>query len=264
MISLKELHLQLQRDVFYGFPPRSDHALLSPLAVKHAVAEAGAYSTVATLPVFERASEAELILLGVVNHASRRTHAASVIERIYRDTQHIEQVKLFRREFGWKFFKDDIHRELVYLWCSFLGLPIYRDGKPLDWDWRDFIKHWDADFAVKKDELREFLRRQMLPLPAYFYFDEPDTTATIKDLPIAWAPDSDRAQPLAEQETRKAKTRAKYQQWQARLDQLRQMPAHRGKTKEQLCTIIAKELIAQGDKPSYIARRTRMPREKSK
>ena len=236
MIPFKELHLQLMGDPFYGFPPQAP-------AEKRETGDRG---------MGGRGAETATTL--------RHTNSRTLVEKIYDDLAGFTQAGQFRSEFAWKFFKDDIHRELIYLWCAFLGLAAYRDDEPLDWTWRDYIRHWDADFAFKNDELREFLRSQKLPLPAYFYRVEPDTTTTIRHLAIAPPPGMGAGGQPTRRSKQKAETARKSQQWQARLNELAGVPEHRGKSHKALCDIVAGELIAEGHPATTIVRQTVSPR----
>ena len=184
-----------------------------------------------------------------------------VVDRIYQERNHNQQIHQFRSEFRWKFFKRDIHRELIYLWCCFLGLATYRDGEPLDWSWRDYIEQFSADFTFKEEELSEFLKSQRLPLPAYFFPEEPDRSddpATI-DRTVAWL-NTDPAVNVRPKHLRQQTREQRAQRWQARIDQLHKIPEHRDKTHKALCEIVAGELIGEFASVQTIMRQTRAPR----
>lgn len=224
VIRLNELHLQLQQDPFYGYRRVADH---QPDA------------------------------------AAVETNTHRILAHEYGLLEHIAQVRQYRDEFHRQFFKSDAHRELITLWCSFCGLPVYRQGERVDWRWRDFATQWDAEIAVEDAELREFLRGREFPLPVYFFYDddEPDNTGSAEicrqvAASLALGPGASSA------EIKRTARALRDQAWQNRLDQLAAMPEHQDKTHASLCAIVASELIGEGANASTIMRQTRAPAKK--
>lgn len=72
--------------------------------------------------------------------------------------------------------KGDYTRELIYLWCGLCGLQTYRNEKLFQWDWETNLDNWSEDFEIQLNELKTFLRKNLLPLPMDFFPDEPDNT----------------------------------------------------------------------------------------
>ena len=268
MISFRELHSQLQLDPFYGYAPQ---AIGEPSRVAYPdVSEKDTGNTTASEdthadPGAQDKADAQASQdegpSGDPVAGPRRTRSRTVVERIYHERTHIHQIHQFRSEFRWKFFKSDIHREVIYLWCCFLDLASYRNGELLDWTWRDYIAHWNADFAFKDDELREFLRSQRLPLPAYFFPEEPDKSddPAIIDMTVAWL-NTESAENVRPKHLRQQANDQRAQRWQTRINELYKMPEHRTKTHKALCQIVASELIGESYNVETIMRRTRAPR----
>ena len=190
-------------------------------------------------------------------------NACSLLLRTYKGLLHSEQAHLAWKMFHRKFFKDEIHRELIYLWCSFIGLPAYQDNQRLDWSWRDYINNWKVVFYFHDDELREFLKQQRLPLPVHYFYNEPDNTGdpAIVDMAIAALKEDVRSD--ASRTRLRVQTQAqRAQRWQARINELAKMPEHSDKTHAALCEIVAGELIGENVSKSTIMRQTTAPRRK--
>ena len=276
-ITFEELHLRLKRDAFYGFPslekrkrktqPRGhQHSRTADSNIVVSQTTGGPETvdddTVENAP-------AEVASLKQTDYEAPITNAHRLVSKIYTDFHHIEQVQEARRTFRGKWFGDDIHRELIYLWCSFLGLPAYRDDRCLDWNWQDYIQHWDTglgikkgDFEFKNEELRDFLRNQHLPLPAYFFFGDSDYTHNSQVVEIALkqlAMDGTRPNPTAGRQTQRDRTEQMRTAWQKRINQLAKQPKHRGKPHKSLCKLVAAEPIGQGKDAETIRRRTKKP-----
>lgn len=268
MISFSELHGQLQVDPFYGYAPQSDGE--SSKAANLEVPEEDTDKTTASEDMHadqgaqnkaDTKASHEESPSGNALADSHRTHCHKVVERIYHERSYNQQIHQFHSEFHYKFFKRDIHRELIYLWCAFLGLATYRNGERLDRTWRDYIKEWNADFAFKDDELREFLRSQRLPLPAYFFPEEPDNSDDPKtiDMTVAWLnmdPAADVSPKLLRQKTKEQRD----QRWQSRINELYKLPEHHDKTHQALCEIVANEFTGESVNVETIKRQTRSPR----
>ena len=107
-----------------------------------------------------------------------------IVRHIYRDNRSNLLLE-FRNEYSLKHFKSDRVRELIYLWCGFLGLPAYKNGKPLTWQWGDFLEHWAENFQIDIAELREFLEKNSYHLPSAIYPGGVNSTERQKLLEIA-------------------------------------------------------------------------------
>jgi len=259
IISFNELLFQLKRDAFYGYAPMAEPGS----ANQSANATTGRKPPGTTAAKLSGTNSDQ----GAVEvPQTRTTNAHDLVLKIYADLSAAEQLQDAKAAFRLHpIIKYDAHRELIYLWCSFRGLTAYRDNQPLDWGWRDFIKHWDADFAVDKHELREFLRSQHMPLPTYFFPDEPDRTddPAIVDMAVAWlkteSPDEAQMKYL-----RELTQKERAQRWQARINQLHKMPAYHDLTHRELCVVLANELVGEYAEPGTIERETTSPRGKNK
>ncbi len=104
------------------------------------------------------------------------TATEAIISGIYRDNAGTILYPQFRRRFSLLPCKGDKQRELIYLWCGLMGLPTYRGGSPLDWQWEDFLENWTQDFQLRLDELKDFLRQHSWPLPSAHFPNEVDNT----------------------------------------------------------------------------------------
>jgi hypothetical protein len=102
--------------------------------------------------------------------------AESILNGIYQKNSGNALFQNFRRRFSLLPCKDDIHKQLIYLWCGFMDLPSYSGNQVLNRQSVEYLDHWTDDFNLHLDELREFLRRQKLPLPSYLFPDAVDNT----------------------------------------------------------------------------------------
>lgn len=100
----------------------------------------------------------------------------SIINGIYLENTGNARYNQFENHFTSSPCKNDQHRYLIYLWCGLMGLPAYRDSALLNWQWNDFLENWTQDFEIRLDELRDFLRQHLWPLPAAFFPSEVDNT----------------------------------------------------------------------------------------
>jgi len=257
MITFDELHYHLQLDPFYGYPPLKNRRGQEETSNSAANDEATEPPT-----LDEGARNAEYATDAIPE--SFATHALRLVEKTYTQLNAVRRAQEAQRAFRRNaVIKYDIHRELIYLWCSFLGLPTYRKGKRLEWSWRDLVDHWNVDFEFKEDELREFLRRQKLPLPGEFFPNEPDRSndPTIIDMVVAWLNTESVAEAPQEHLRRQARAQ-RDQRWQARIDQLHDMPEHRNLTHKELSKMVAGELIGEFADAATIMRQTSSPNPK--
>ena len=269
MISFKELHLQLILDPFYGHVPTV--AKRPPQPIGEESTDERAIATPEPEPQTGQESSNNSNVRSSHDENSAKnddkevmpTHSHTVVKRIYQQRYHVTQTHQFRDTFALKFFKKDIHRELIYLWVKFLDLPAYDCGVKLDWEWRDFLKNWDADFEFKKEELRDFLRNQELPLPTYFFYDDSDNTTNPEYVEMALlhlSGGGESSETTPGRRAQQLKTNKMRLAWQERIDQLAGTPEHRKKTHTGLSQLVANEPISQGASASTIRRWTKKPR----
>lgn len=99
------------------------------------------------------------------------------INRIYEKNANNAIYKQFRSRFHSRpWFRADKQRELIYLWCVLLGLPVYRNGSPYSWKLKNPIEQHVLDFQIRLDELKDFLRKHSWPLPSGLFANEVDRT----------------------------------------------------------------------------------------
>lgn len=216
--SLANLHFQLMQDPYYGYPPREKDE--GPVSTK----------------------------------------AHQLVHLFYQQHDHA-QVTNFKQRYENSFYgnDNDVHRELILLWTSFLKLPVYHENKK-KWSWTTMLSVQNEDFKkfyFEPDELKLFLRKLDLPLPHYFFFDEPDNT---KNLPANFVDDDKPLLPIKQRQNAREERNAT---WQRRINDLATLPQHEGKTHVQLCEIVAEESIGAGSSVSTIARCTDSPNKKS-
>ena len=99
----------------------------------------------------------------------------SIIRGIYRESAN-DLLSVYRQNYSLKPFKSDVVRELIYLWCGFMGLPAYQNGGALHWKKFDFLDNWKESFQIKILELKDFLRKHQWPLPSKIFPEEVDST----------------------------------------------------------------------------------------
>lgn len=104
------------------------------------------------------------------------TATEAIISDIYQENSENTRYSQFASKFTRLPVSDDRHRHLIYLWCGLMGLPAYRDGAVLNWQWKDFLKNWGQDFDIRLSELKGFLRQHSWPLPKDYFPEEPDNT----------------------------------------------------------------------------------------
>jgi hypothetical protein len=229
MIRLADLHLQLMQDPFYGFPG-------IPLVP-------GGSTNPRQPPI---------------------THTALVVERMYSVRTHDRRASSLKARYADRRFNHDKHRELITQWCALFGLPLYQGDTVIERSWQALVDQGLDGLCAKKDDLQALLRDQQLPLPAYFFPDEPDNTdnpETVDRVIAVLTCDGEEA--LAPSELRQRAQGVRNQRWQARIDELAAMAEHQTKTHADLCTIVAGELIAQGNTVATIMRTTRSPYKKN-
>lgn len=100
----------------------------------------------------------------------------SIVNEIYRENANNDLFLMFRDSYALKPFKSDKVRELISLWCAFLGLPAYQKNNRLSWQWNDYTDSKILNFQVSMTELRELLRKYSWPLPSRIYPGEYDCT----------------------------------------------------------------------------------------
>jgi hypothetical protein len=119
-------------------------------------------------------------LLEVLNldvfYGLRSSATNSIVGDFYRAKPSNTTYLGFRRHFASIPCKGDIQRELIYIWCGFLGLPAYQNKSVLELDGDILIRNWQQNFVINLAELKNFLRQNTWPLPSALYPDEDDKT----------------------------------------------------------------------------------------
>lgn len=115
-------------------------------------------------------------LLKDVYYGVESSATDAIVGEIHRQHQQDERYQGFFARFAVLPSKADKQRQLVYLWCSLMGLPAYRRGKPLEPAPYSFLENWIEDFQIRLNELRKFLRKHAWPLPVALFPEAADTT----------------------------------------------------------------------------------------
>ncbi|QYZ65367.1 MAG: hypothetical protein HPY30_04830 [Gammaproteobacteria bacterium (ex Lamellibrachia satsuma)] len=110
-------------------------------------------------------------------YGKNSTASKNLIKRIYDNKSNNALYDQFRHQFHSRpWFRNDKQRELLYLWCVLIGLPVYRNGLQYSWQLNHPIEQHVQGLEIKLDELRDFLRQHSWPLPSGLFPNEVDCT----------------------------------------------------------------------------------------
>ncbi|MBL3529415.1 MAG: hypothetical protein JMN27_16305 [gamma proteobacterium endosymbiont of Lamellibrachia anaximandri] len=98
-------------------------------------------------------------------YGMKSTNSKQIIEGVYASKKGNALYEQFRNRFSRQPFKGDKQRELLYLWCGFMGLPIYQNGSATSWRHGDFTTHWLEEIQLELNEIQDFLLTHSMPLP---------------------------------------------------------------------------------------------------
>jgi hypothetical protein len=127
-------------------------------------------------PLRIRARELETYLRLDPFYGIESARPEATIEEIYSDNVSNPRFQNFRRRYLQIPYKNQNQHHLIRLWCSLMGLPAYRDSQTLRWGPKEFLDHWSADFDLKSEETKDFLRNHGWPLPTLLFLNEIDNT----------------------------------------------------------------------------------------
>lgn len=123
-------------------------------------------------------SEELIIFLKIDPYYGIESSHSSKIIQATKQYPHPDTLSLIER-YKWLPCSNDNYRLLVFIWCSIIGLKIHIGKEDISPDYKYFLNNWTKEFVIKKSDLRNFLRKNNLPLPQTYFQSEPDNTENI-------------------------------------------------------------------------------------